>query len=407
MKTACLLALGLLMGAGLSAQITISGEVKGGGFMLPLPATVYSSPSFTGATCDSNGRFTLNFDDADWGDTLVFSAVGYISQRLAIVDVPHQRLQIVLIPDTQLLPQVRISSTLADSLVHEAFKAIAHNYPQQPVVYPALYRQVHMENEQYVRLIEAALEVREPAYANRPFWKDYTGVHVFEMRRSEVFEANGDQHGDHLMDLLGDDPILYYKGTFLNPSAGKDVLFWMDTSHVDVTDSVVVVGYQCHTPGDSRVEDGKIFIHQPDMAIVRVESNRHRNKNIALASSASGHEWDLQQGGRVVQFIKRGGVYCLDSMEMWYTHNVCEHDFPSKAWRVTEQFSLWADRPNGDTTQSFSQFGNLYGRHYRYDPVFWQQFSIYQHHPCDATVLYQLNHHRHTLEEQFEREGEW
>jgi hypothetical protein len=112
----------------------------------------------------------LYVQSSDNNNEVVFSCIGYASKSIKIKDFTlGQIVTIYLDPVIYSLQEVTIhaskkKSLSADQIVANAIKNINNNYTTAPTFLHGFYRQTHLEDKTYTKLIEAAVTVYDPGY---------------------------------------------------------------------------------------------------------------------------------------------------------------------------------------------------------------------------------------------------
>lgn len=118
-----------------------------------------------GINANEEGKFELNLETIYKSDTLMFSAVGFVSQHYSIAHYLENNNQVIFLQDTTYeLDNVFITSIPAKEIVSRAIRNIPKNYQTNPYKLRGFYRTSFKENNKYVRLLESALEVYDEGF---------------------------------------------------------------------------------------------------------------------------------------------------------------------------------------------------------------------------------------------------
>jgi len=145
-----------------SAQVSvIDGTLTDRDTGAPVPfASVGIVGYAVGTSSNADGSFTLKIPDALVFKklTIKITCVGYEN---FLTDNPTAHLAIKLKPSKTVLEEIVISaSTLhAEDIVRKALKHVRKNYNTKPFVYNTFYRHYCKDDDQYGRLIEAAVDI--------------------------------------------------------------------------------------------------------------------------------------------------------------------------------------------------------------------------------------------------------
>jgi hypothetical protein len=251
-----------------SGFLSIQGNVTDRTSGDPIPfASVYLRGQAIGTITNSDGRFLFHVPTSAGADTLVISCIGYEPFSSVVTLMNGKKNEIALQLGVTPLKDVSIQSAHMDlsagSVIKKAVAAIPANYPMTPFVIEGFFRDLQIENEKPVELLEAAVRLR---------YKDYNPgleqAEVIEVRRAynHRHPVNGTyDRQNSIVDLMEDN---YIKQRF-GPIKGKGWKF--------VIDSVTVYGgravYLVHG-SRSRNESTLMHIDADNFVILRLELTR-------------------------------------------------------------------------------------------------------------------------------------
>lgn len=152
-------------------------------------AHIYTLKASASTITNEEGFFQLQFTQPD--DTIVINHIGYETLRYpaqvffyALSDTIPMQAKAIRVGEVVVLAKD------ARSLVRKALQRMRYNYPQQSVHFAAYYRLSIMENQQYVYLAEALLDLQHLSYV-RPRQTDgrLRLIHLkASTNKSQVFE---------------------------------------------------------------------------------------------------------------------------------------------------------------------------------------------------------------------------
>jgi len=130
----------------------------------PLPfANIYFQNSGIGASTSINGYAIFNQSKLQERDSLIVSYIGYTKKKVLFVSSDIQStLEVKLRTSDLILPEVEVKYVKPpkpEKIIREAIKNTSKNYPSQNVIYNTLYRETVKENESYIQLNEAIVEI--------------------------------------------------------------------------------------------------------------------------------------------------------------------------------------------------------------------------------------------------------
>jgi hypothetical protein len=373
----------LLLGANLlqaQNEIKISGTVLDDSTQYAVPFVTVSCKQ-TATLSDVNGKFSLTVS-ADNADSIVFSCIGYENKKIPVRSFLSRAEQTIkLLRKVYELPPGTIHGFTSRTIIEKAIKKIPENFTADTFYQEGFYRQYHQENNKYVRLIEAAITIENRAEKNNASLKTNEGVLINHIRRSDNNERNDDEHGDHLIDLLEENPVYHSLGTVLNIKSLDLYRFYFDTT-LTYPDSIYHIFYYSHDRTRSRYDRGEIFIDAASFAILKLTIEEFKNdRPIRRENNLSDrYRWDFLSSKLVAEYkIKNGKMYTASLMKT-YTHDLYDIKVYTKEFTVTECFELTLQREIQSKPavmqQYFSDFSNLYHRKYVYDADFWKNYSM-------------------------------
>jgi hypothetical protein len=162
--------------------LTLKGTVLSSKTQLAIPyANVSLKNNPLGINANEEGKFELNLEPVYNYDTIKFSAIGFVSQEFAIASYLKDNDKTIYLQDTTYqLDDIFITSIPAKEIVSRALRNIPKNYQTKPYMLKGFYRTSFKENNQYVRLLESALEVYDEGFET----KDGISAEHQNMRKS-------------------------------------------------------------------------------------------------------------------------------------------------------------------------------------------------------------------------------
>lgn len=161
----------------------------------PVPfAVVGMKGSVQHTLTDTLGYFEMQSRGTEYDDTLLVYCMGYYHTSFIVnAENKNRRLRITVAPQLFEITGAVIDGMKPITVIKKMIEKLGDARKAKQVA--AFYRQLHLENENAVRLIEADVNL---------FWTENGSekVQINQMRRSEDYEKNELQHGDHLFDLL-------------------------------------------------------------------------------------------------------------------------------------------------------------------------------------------------------------
>ena len=369
-----------------SAQnvVTIHGTTVEDSTFAPVSfASIYLAETRQGTISEVDGRFSLGVDTAIHGVSMRVSAIGYETRIIPLDSfVLAGDKGIRLRKTTYNLPVVPIVGMSAKNIVKTAIAMLPANYGADTFYLKAFYRQYHYDGLRYVRLIEANVMIENRVAKNAKSLKGKERVSVLQLRRSDNNEQNKEEHGDHLMDLLEENPVLHPVGTVLNIKSIDSYKFFPDTNEAaDVP--LWHIFYFSTDLAAEHLEKGELFIDKKSFAVVMFTKEERKNNRIRdkrIYPSTAPYRWDFWNGKMQAEYELHDGKYFLKTLDKTYMHDLYDNTVNYLAWHITECFELRTDsvfsKEKIIADKNFSVFSNLYHRHYAYDKNFWDNYAL-------------------------------
>jgi CarboxypepD_reg-like domain len=386
--------------------ILVKGKVCIKGTAIPIDfVSIGIANSYISTYSSTNGDFELHIPTRYLVDSsrLLFSALGYSTAQFSLAEKDkNQLLHVFLSPKDNELNPVAVVGYSAKTIVSKAIDNVTKTYYQKPFIQSCFFRQYHRENGTYVRLIDAFVDVYHPAFyqTNSHVLRDRFVVRA--VRRSNVYEQNGDMHGDHLSDLLMENLIVYTLGSPFN----QRNLNYFNFHFSNEDDSLVyTINFETKPFTNEKKLKGTLLINKGDLAFVRVECYRYPEK-------IENNNWKFVNGHLLISFQKVHQQYVIDTLKMFYNHDVKNKINDNYQWTVEENFELYTlsnQFENVDSLHeagSFSDMSNLYQLKYA-TPVFnslLNQFKPYI--PFPVGLQKDVEFKSIPIEEQFIRNGD-
>ena len=336
----------------------------------PIPyATIFLQSSKTATTSNFDGEAKLVVNKKILPDTLVLRHIGFETQKFYLNEENIDSFKhIVLKEKLNELDIVEIRAYTAEQIIALAIENIDKNYYKNIYFVDGFYRQAHKENDKYVRLIECFATVKEDI-SNRKSTAQKEQFYISKIRRSNVYERNGDKHGDHLADLFLENPINYAHSSFLNKQAYR--LYNFSFENYGFTDTIKIV-FQNKAWQNPENKSGYILINRKDYAVVEMEIVSTKNH---FDKTNNKSNWKFQNGTYKVSYEKHEGIYLCKSSSKYYNHYVL-NEFTQNIDYIVEEYFDW-DRKTLNIMQkvenlNFKSFSNLYSKIYNYEPSNWK-----------------------------------
>ncbi len=289
------------------------------------------------------------------------------------------------------VPEVIINNLSALSIIEKAIEAIPNNYISHDFSLSGKYLQVHKENGKYVRFIEALTDIKNDSYSPKHQLNQEESFAIKALRKSFNYERNGDQHGDHLVDLFAENPIQYLEKGVLNPKNLASYTWSLSES----TANNYVIHFRNNSWASSKNYHGYVSINKVDYAIVKVQIQELPNLQTNIENKSN---WEFINGWYEVFFTKTTDKYALSEATKWYNHQVRNERNRQQIDYLVEEVFKWQTHHVSPQIidQRYSKNSNLYSLEMKYNTEKWNSF------PIDSIIKLDLEH-KLNLEEQFDR----
>lgn len=373
----------------------------------PLPmAAVQIKNSQLGGLTDDNGYFEIPIPKVNLKDSMRVSYVGYATEMLSIVNYTQSdTLRVYISSSAETKEEVVVVAMNARGVLLKAIANMRQNFFSDSLISKGFYRQSHKENGKYVRLIEADVSVAFNC-KNIYRYSFHELVQINKERRSENFETNGDMHGDHLVDLLKENPYSYNKNNFLDP---KKLDFYSPKFEKEDSNQYILK-LQYKESSSKKLEQAKVWVEKETYAITRIEIEKFPNPYYVRTRYENVSRWKLVNEKDVIETQKMNGKYVVSSIDRVYNHHVLNLQTGNVDFVVEEAFDLhfynFETKGVGATIQTgrFESMTNLYSLSYQYDSDFWNNYGMLEEYPLPPQVKEDLEQNK-PLIEQFKTPG--
>ncbi|MEJ5264728.1 MAG: carboxypeptidase-like regulatory domain-containing protein [Bacteroidales bacterium] len=164
---------------------------------------------------NADGRFMLKIPYVNSTDTLVITHLGYEPLRIRLDTLTRRELVFQLRDAPVELSPVWVRSISASSIVEQVVRNISNNYSKQNAMYSAFYREIIRDNEDYLSIIEALVDIAKAPYSG---WLN-DQARIFKGHRSQAtkklqafsFKLEGGVYNAVKIDLIKEQPSFLSK----------------------------------------------------------------------------------------------------------------------------------------------------------------------------------------------------
>lgn len=156
----------------------LRGRVLGGDTNQPLVnASITVQRANVSSITNQDGYFSIRVPASTRNANLVIRHLGYENREvpvITLIDNPNNH--IVLAPSPIQLGEVQVVSGDGIKLVQEALERIPQNYPEDPTMMVAFYREAVKKGSRHISLVEAVLDVYKASY--RSYSNDQSRIYI-------------------------------------------------------------------------------------------------------------------------------------------------------------------------------------------------------------------------------------
>lgn len=119
-----------------------------------------------GTISNIDGEFELKIPDTMLEDTIVVSCLGYKQYRIPVNEITEEAATVFLLPTSIQLREIKVTVINPQDILNRILIKIPLNYPRNPEIMTSFYREVLKQDNNYIDVAEAILEIRKASYDN-------------------------------------------------------------------------------------------------------------------------------------------------------------------------------------------------------------------------------------------------
>lgn len=358
-----------------------------------------------GGVTDNYGYVEVPMPKVNLKDSILFTYIGYEPSGILVPGYDSKdTMRIYLSSGSVVTKEAVITALNAKGVLIKAIDNMKANLLTDSMIATGFYRQYHEENGKYVRLIEADVSV---AFNTKSIYQYsfHESLKVNKERRSENYETNGDVHGDHLVDLLKENPYSYNKNNFLD----KKKLDFYSPKFVEENNLEYVISVQYKEASSAKLENAKLWVAKETYAITKIEVEKFPNPYYVRTRYANDSRWKLVNETDVIRTEMVNGKYVVSSIERTYNHHVINKTTGNVDYVVEESFEIYfqnydTENVGAKLKNGYAAFSDLYTTKYKYDSKFWDNYEPVSDYELDEDIVKDLEHAK-KLDAQFVEAG--
>lgn len=382
-------------------NITISGKAldKETGESLPF-ASISIKGKSESTVANLQGDFDFHLPTAFRNEILVISMLGYNNYEAPVWSVIESNVSnFALLRSTTLLDEVVVAESLkGGEIVKIAWTRIPKNFPMQPFLLDAFYRDVKRVGGTYISLLEAAVKIYDENYeAPRNTNKLRERVKLVEVRQSLGYDNKFNNY-------FGQENLL------------EDLLLHNNIRYRDDVELEEMLAYM-HREQDTYFNGRKVFVvslQDQDKLKLYIDKESYGILHLESEITVEGNKLAEKKGliskylhfKKIIDFRMYDGIMYLNfiqviTKERWYKPDTQELQFETELQQnlVVNRIECPTEQRIG-STERMRAYGLQY-QDYPYNKSFWKNYNFLKETPLDAQIRKDLEKIA-PLEKQFE-----
>jgi len=254
-----------------------------------LPYTNISiQKSNIGTISNTDGDFDLKIPEIHIHDTILVSHLGYRPYRQPIDEIRDINYSIYLQPSSVQLKEIVIKVVNVQEIINKMLSKISLNYPHDPEIMTAFYREVLKQDNKYIDVAEAVMEIRKA-----PYGKTYVEDKVKFVKGRKNFNVKAFkfvdfkiQGGPYNITKLD---VIKTLDSFLDPEFRDNYKYTLDEIvELDNRDTYVI-RFKPKEKIEEPCYQGKLFVDMSSLALVQADFSLSRS-GLKFA-----HEWLIKK----------------------------------------------------------------------------------------------------------------
>lgn len=261
-----------------------------------------------GTITNEEGLFSLKIPASVVSDSIRFSCVGYASSVMAIADIVDKNfLEIKLRRVSIQLGEIDVILASPIQILNQFNKHISDNYETKYCLYTTYYRELIKEEDSFVEISEAILEVLKSSYKFEPSFSDH--IKFVKGRKSSEFADSslvrlklkgGPYYINHL-------DVVKTKESFLNPEYWYLYKYEYAGSKLIDGRKNLVIRFEPIYEERQYLYEGKLYFDMETKALARAEyglpkSALKRASSVLVEHQPKGFKCDMNGATYIVQY---------------------------------------------------------------------------------------------------------
>jgi hypothetical protein len=228
-----------------------------------------------GTISNNDGNFELKISDYTNLDTIIISCLGYKPYRKSITEAYCNNCTISLQPTSILLKEIKVTVINAASIAEKVIEKIPLNYPAEPEIMTAFYREVLKQDDQYIDVSEALLEIIKASYENSfaddkiKFVRGRKNLNVKPFSIVDFKIQGGPYYATKL-------DVIKTLDSFLNPEIQGSYKYMLDEIIEVNNRETYVIQFKPSEKLEDLSYQGKIYVDMSTLALVQADFSLSR-----------------------------------------------------------------------------------------------------------------------------------
>ncbi|MFO8001975.1 MAG: carboxypeptidase-like regulatory domain-containing protein [Marinilabilia sp.] len=337
-----------------------------------------------GTATNREGKFSLYLPPEYIGEELVFSSLGYGREQLTIP--PNDTTVSVVLAETSVeLPEVLVKHVEPERIMMGVVRNKNQNYASDPLILTAFFRETIEQDDEYVDISEAVIEIFKPPYSKE-----------FAQERVRFVKGRKGEAGEdmEMIDFkLQGGPLLFSRvdvvrqGGFLPDEQGRSrYKYTYEGMNFEHGRRVFVVGFEPHNDNGELLYEGEMRIDEESFAVVGA------NFEMTRKTIKQSREYLIRRDSRrfktrpffaryQIDYRPWNGKWVLNSVRGEVKMRIVDREKRIRTVFNTVSEMVVSDLRHGDRKEF--RWSDRFRENYilsdeieSYDPEFWSRFNI-------------------------------
>ncbi len=301
-----------------TSYITIKGSIENQLNNQPIPyANIAIQDEYLGTISNSEGQFIFKIPIKYAQKKIQFSCIGFVPFQ---TNIPNKDtiINIHLSSATIELSEIKVIQMKADDIINRCLENIETNYPQYPLLLTGFFRERIKQNNQYIQVSEAVIEILKSKYS---IHSDSERVKFIIGRKKEIEEsptvARFKLAGGPA--IFSEVDIIKHFSFFNTPSSPDNFNYKNEGKSIYKDRILYHVGFKQNASKDELAYEGILYIDSKSFALHSVSFQMTKK---TLKNSA---QYFIKKSPNKIKTNPTHSYYTVSYKELnnhWYLHKV-------------------------------------------------------------------------------------